>query len=109
MATNATRSRAIALYRKLMRSARDWPGPAEEKRYIVEESRSLFTQNQHLSDKDAIDKLIAEGEVRYDYAWHYKIPYPRLHNFATGTFVEKPSRVTAPVYEVPQEISWHGA
>ncbi|KAI5080081.1 hypothetical protein GOP47_0005560 [Adiantum capillus-veneris] len=109
MATQATRSRALSLYRKLIRSSRTWPGPAEEKRYILDECRSLFRQNQHLSEKDAIEKSIIEGETRYDYAWHYKIPYPRLHNFATGTLVEKPSRITGPVYEVPEGVSWHGA
>ncbi|MCO5562721.1 hypothetical protein L7F22_016352 [Adiantum nelumboides] len=109
MATQATRSRALSLYRKLMRSVRSWPGPAEEKRYILEESRSLFRQHQRLCEKDAIEKLITEGETRYDYGWHYKIPFPRLHNFATGTLVEKPSRVRGPFYEVPTGMSSHGA
>lgn len=107
MATPATRSRALAIYRACLRSARTWPGPDSEKQYILEESRSLFRQNQHLSDLEAIEKKITEGEIRYEYAWHYKIPYPRLHNFATGTMVEKPSKVTGPVYEVPQQgDSW---
>ncbi|KAH7373881.1 hypothetical protein KP509_17G078500 [Ceratopteris richardii] len=99
-----TRSRALSLYRKLLRSARSWPGPVEEKNYIMDESRSLFRQNKNLSDKETIEKSIQEGEIRYEYAWHYKIPYPRLHNFATGTVAENPSRVIGPVYEVPQEL-----
>ncbi|KXZ52588.1 hypothetical protein GPECTOR_9g633 [Gonium pectorale] len=44
--------RAIALYRKLIRSSYKWTGPQE----------------------------IAEGEARYELAWHYRIPYPRLHH-----------------------------
>lgn len=113
MATSASRARAMSLYRALLRSARTWPGPASEKEYIRKESLSLFRQNQHLSDLEAIEKKITEGEQRYDYAWHYKIPYPRLQNFATGTTVElnpdqgKACTITGPAYEVPvQKESW---
>lgn len=103
MATVASRSRALALYRKLLRSSRIWPGPASEKKYILEETRTLFRLNQHLTDSTQINGKIFEGESRYDIAWHYKIPYPRLHNFPTGTVTEKPSRVTGPSYKVPSD------
>jgi hypothetical protein len=35
MATAASRSRALALYRKLLRSSQTWPGPDSEKKYIL--------------------------------------------------------------------------
>lgn len=43
---------------------------------------------------------LEEGEKRYQIAWHYKIPYPRLHNLQMGTFAEKPESVTKPTYQV---------
>jgi hypothetical protein len=36
---------------------------------------------------------IDEGEKRYQIAWHYKIPYPRVHNLPLGAFAEKPETV----------------
>ena len=35
MAANISRSKALSLYRKLLRSARTWPGPPDEKKYIL--------------------------------------------------------------------------
>ncbi|CAM6085966.1 unnamed protein product [Calypogeia fissa] len=35
MSTAAWRSRSLALYRKLLRSSRTWPGPTSEKKYIL--------------------------------------------------------------------------
>ncbi|CAM6090163.1 unnamed protein product [Calypogeia fissa] len=103
MSTAASRSRSLALYRKLLRSSRTWPGPASEKKYILEETSTLFRVNQHLTDPKEINDKIVEGESRYDIAWHYKIPYPRLHNFATGTVTEKPSRPAGPSYKIPSD------
>ncbi|KAL3689100.1 hypothetical protein R1sor_015409 [Riccia sorocarpa] len=104
MAANAaTRARALALYRKLLRAARAWPGPEAEKQYIRTESRSQFEANRHITKLEEIDQKIFEGESRHDIAWHYKIPYPRLHNFPVGSFTEKPSRITGPAVEIPSD------
>ena len=46
------------------------------------------------------DLQLEEGEKRYQIAWHYKIPYPRLHNLQMGTFAEKPESITKPTYQV---------
>ncbi|KAJ7295691.1 hypothetical protein O6H91_07G015800 [Diphasiastrum complanatum] len=99
------RARALGLYRSLLRSARTWPGPPSEKTYILEESRLLFRKYQHLSDPTEINQKLFEGETRFEIAWHYKIPYPRLHNLATGSVAEKPSKVVGPSYEVPQNYN----
>jgi hypothetical protein len=53
-----------------------------------------------------IDEMqLVEGETRYQIAWHYKIPYPRLHNLPTGTITDSPQRISKPTYEVCQPLS----
>ncbi|XP_024396161.1 uncharacterized protein [Physcomitrium patens] len=99
MADAALRTRALSLYRSLMRSSRTWPGPPKEKQYIYEEAYILFRRNQHLNDPDEIAKKIDEGEKRYQIAWHYKIPYPRVHNLPLGAFIEKPETE----YQIPSQ------
>lgn len=99
MADPALRMRALSLYRSLMRSCRTWPGPPKEKQYIYEEASVLFRKDQHLTDYEEIAKKVDEGEKRYQIAWHYKIPYPRVHNFPLGTFAEKPETV----YQIPSQ------
>jgi hypothetical protein len=48
-----------------------------------------------------VDEMqLVEGETRYQIAWHYKIPYPRLHNLPTGTITDSPQRISKPTYEV---------
>ncbi|KAL2652461.1 hypothetical protein R1flu_020589 [Riccia fluitans] len=64
------------------------------------ESRSQFEANRHLTKPEEISEKIFEGESRHDIAWHYKIPYPRLHNLPVGSCTEKPSRITRPAVEV---------
>ncbi|KAG0566594.1 hypothetical protein KC19_7G075700 [Ceratodon purpureus] len=99
MADPALRMRALSLYRSLMRSCRTWPGPPKEKQYIYEEATVLFRQDRHLSDPEEIAKKIDEGEKRYQIAWHYKIPYPRVFNLPLGTFAEKPEAE----YQIPSQ------
>ncbi|OAE27567.1 hypothetical protein AXG93_2779s1150 [Marchantia polymorpha subsp. ruderalis] len=67
------------------------------------ESRNQFEANRHLAQPEEIDRKIFEGESRHDIAWHYKIPYPRLHNFSAGTFTEKPSRIAGPSFEISSD------
>jgi hypothetical protein len=103
MVNAAVRMRALSLYRALMRSVRTWPGPPNEKQYIYEESCTHFRRNQHLTDPADISKKLVEGETRYQIAWHYKIPYPRLHNLPTGTITDSPQRISKPTYEIPSQ------
>jgi len=103
MADAALRMRALSLYRSLMRSSRTWPGPLKEKQYIYEEAYVAFRKNQHLNDSTEISQKLEEGEKRYQIAWHYKIPYPRLHNLQMGTFAEKPESITKPTYQIPSQ------
>ncbi|OON15869.1 hypothetical protein X801_08324, partial [Opisthorchis viverrini] len=57
----STRSRVLALYRKIWRFAREWRSTSgsdvdtmKEAEYIRGEARTLFRQNAHLTDEQAI-------------------------------------------------------
>eukprot|EP00850_Spirogloea_muscicola_P025224 SM002491S08535 [mRNA] locus=s2491:116:1263:- [translate_table: standard] len=95
MATPASRARALALLRRLLRTARTWPGPADEQAYIREEARTLFRRDQHLTDARLINQALFDGESRLELGVHYKIPYPRLHNLPSGSIVK--AKVSTPV------------
>lgn len=86
----STRKDALSLFRKLLRSSRKWPGPKEEKDYIREESIRLFRQNKELLDPEVIRAKLFEGQSRHDVAWHYLIPYPRLHHSKQQKYREPP-------------------
>ncbi|GAQ85561.1 hypothetical protein KFL_002410120 [Klebsormidium nitens] len=101
MGSPALRSQALSLYRRILRAARTWPGPQEEVNYIRNEAQSTFRQNRALDDATEIGKQIEEGEHRLEYALHYHIPYPRLHNLPTGTFQRSRHRKAKPAYEPP--------
>ncbi|CAM6090161.1 unnamed protein product [Calypogeia fissa] len=57
MSTAASRSRSLALYRKLLRSSRTWPGPASEKKYILGHPycRAVEQQNGGGGNEDVVD------------------------------------------------------
>eukprot|EP00898_Chlorokybus_atmophyticus_P008822 jgi/Chlat1/8941/Chrsp94S08245 len=48
------------------------------------EARSIFRQHRDETDPKKIEALVFEAESRAEYAVHYGIPYPRLHNIPTG-------------------------
>uniref|UniRef100_A0AAV2LDE6 LYR motif-containing protein 1 n=1 Tax=Knipowitschia caucasica TaxID=637954 RepID=A0AAV2LDE6_KNICA len=48
-----------------------------EKKYIIQEARMLFRQNQQLSNPDMIKRCIDECEARIEIGLHYRNPYPR--------------------------------
>jgi len=75
-----TRSLVLQWYRKCLRSSRTWPGPEEEKKYIKDEAIHGFRSSKGLTDTNVISRKVAELAQRYEVAWHYKIPYPRLHH-----------------------------
>eukprot|EP00271_Cylindrocystis_brebissonii_P013249 TRINITY_DN32955_c0_g1_i1.p1 TRINITY_DN32955_c0_g1~~TRINITY_DN32955_c0_g1_i1.p1 ORF type:complete len:118 (-),score=4.57 TRINITY_DN32955_c0_g1_i1:600-953(-) len=79
------RNRALVLYRNLIRASRTWPGPEEEKRYILDEARTSFRRDRNIEDPASIDKKLFEGESRMEIGWHYLIPYPRPWNLPPGS------------------------
>mmetsp|Transcript_20604 Transcript_20604/g.57465 ORF Transcript_20604/g.57465 Transcript_20604/m.57465 type:complete len:113 (+) Transcript_20604:30-368(+) len=78
----SVRGRALSLYRNCLRSARTWQAlepqnTEQEREYILTESKAAFRAHQSLPSHLALEELDA-GEKRYEYAWHYRIPYPRI-------------------------------
>eukprot|EP00066_Takifugu_rubripes_P013054 XP_011602320.1 PREDICTED: LYR motif-containing protein 1 isoform X1 [Takifugu rubripes] len=80
----STRRAVLSLYSRLFRVARTWQaqtgaaGDTEtERKYIVQEARTLFRQNQQLTDPESIWKCIKECEARIEIGLHYRNPYPR--------------------------------
>lgn len=70
------RRQALALYKKIVRVGRNWVAKVEsetgkERKYILEESRTLFQKNQNLKEPQEIQQRIEEGEARLQIALHY--------------------------------------
>ncbi|XP_070783556.1 LYR motif containing protein 1 [Enoplosus armatus] len=82
--TASTRRAVLSLYMRVFRIARTWQtqsGVASdtdtERKYILQEARTLFRQNQQLTDKESIKRCIEECEARIEIGLHYRNPYPR--------------------------------
>ena len=56
-----TRTKALGLYKRIMRTAKTWEGPVEESEYIVNEAQTLFRKNKNIVDPSKIDDKILEG------------------------------------------------
>uniref|UniRef100_A0A3P9PV41 LYR motif containing 1 n=1 Tax=Poecilia reticulata TaxID=8081 RepID=A0A3P9PV41_POERE len=74
----STRSTVLSLYIRVFRIAQTGAvsDSAAERRYIEQEARSLFRQNQQLTDPESIRRCIEECEARIEIL-HYRNPYPR--------------------------------
>ncbi|XP_051927970.1 LYR motif containing protein 1 isoform X1 [Hippocampus zosterae] len=74
----------LSLYMRVFRIARTWQAQSgvasdtlTERNYILQEARTLFRQNQQMTDQESIKKCIEECEARIEIGLHYRIPYPR--------------------------------
>ncbi|XP_072312180.1 LYR motif containing protein 1 [Eucyclogobius newberryi] len=81
---SATRKSVLSLYKRIFRIARDWQAQSgiasdtdTEKKYILQEARLLFRQNQQLLDPLLIKRCLEECEARIEIGLHYRNPYPR--------------------------------
>ncbi|KAM7370976.1 hypothetical protein PAMP_010482 [Pampus punctatissimus] len=82
--TASTRRTVLSLYMRVFRIARTWQAQSgvindteAERKYIVQEARSLFRQNQQMADQESIKRSIEECEARIEIGLHYRNPYPR--------------------------------
>ncbi|MEQ2218329.1 LYR motif containing protein 1 [Xenoophorus captivus] len=71
--TLSTRSAVLSLYMRVFRIARAWQAQTgimsdteAERKYIVQEARTLFRQNQQLTDQESIRRCIEECEARIE-------------------------------------------
>ncbi|TDH70183.1 hypothetical protein CCR75_002207 [Bremia lactucae] len=76
---------SISLYRRILRTARNWEGSCEEKGWIRAEARRRFEANRSLVDHAAIAEAVRQGHNQVDVALHYKICYPRPQYVDPGT------------------------
>ncbi|XP_043082103.1 LYR motif containing protein 1 isoform X1 [Puntigrus tetrazona] len=79
-----SRSDVLSLYRTVLRLARSWTARSAlphdtdaERKYIAQEARTLFRQNQQITDPESIKRCIEECEARIEIGLHYRNPYPR--------------------------------
>nr|XP_046233125.1 LYR motif containing protein 1 isoform X2 [Scatophagus argus] len=82
--TASTRRAVLSLYMRVFRIARNWHAQSglisdtdTERKYILQEARTLFRQNQQLTDQESIKRCIEECEARIEIGLHYRNPYPR--------------------------------
>ncbi|KAK9812399.1 hypothetical protein WJX73_007901 [Symbiochloris irregularis] len=89
----AQKDKVLSLYRSILRTGRQWSGPNEEQKYILEEAKAQF--RAHRDSKEADQRnLLAAGQQRLEYATHYGIPYPRQHHasqFYKRQYLDSPS------------------
>ncbi|KAI3365628.1 hypothetical protein L3Q82_010696 [Scortum barcoo] len=87
--TASTRRTVLSLYMRVFRIARTWqsvvPSDAEaERKYILQEARTLFRQNQQLTDQESIKKCIEECEARIEIGKRGEMP----NVYITGTHIQ---------------------
>ncbi|XP_055037401.2 LYR motif containing protein 1 isoform X1 [Misgurnus anguillicaudatus] len=79
-----SRADVLSIYRRVLRIARSWHAQSAlaqdteaERKYIIQEARTLFRQNQQITDPESVQRCIAECEARIEIGIHYRNPYPR--------------------------------
>jgi hypothetical protein len=65
MATPATRSKALSLYRQLLRGAMKMPTPNRQK-FVIRKTRTEFKANINLADPEAIKQCIRLADTNLD-------------------------------------------
>ncbi|XP_042083501.1 LYR motif containing protein 1 isoform X2 [Haplochromis burtoni] len=71
--TASTRTTVLSLYMRVFRIARTWQAQSgvasdteTERKYILQEARTLFRRNQKLTEQESIRKCIEEYEARIE-------------------------------------------
>ncbi|XP_051543402.1 LYR motif containing protein 1-like [Myxocyprinus asiaticus] len=79
-----SRSDVLSLYRRVLRIARSWQAQSGllqdtdiERKYITQEARTLFRQNEKITEPESIKRCTEECEARIEIGMHYRNPYPR--------------------------------
>ena len=63
--SSAARTRALSLYRQLLRSASKMPTPNRQN-YVIQKTRDEFRANQHLTDNDEIEFCLRLADTNLD-------------------------------------------
>merc|ERR1712126_391067 len=83
--TAALRRRVLSSYKQLLTLGKTWQAEdprntADERKYIIEETKTQFRRNVTLEGEAAIEELLRELEARLEMAKHYRNPFPRAIN-----------------------------
>ena len=65
MSTPATRSKALSLYRKLLRAATRMPTPNRQN-FVIRKTRAEFKASMTITDPDAINEAIRLADTNLD-------------------------------------------
>ncbi|KAG7347268.1 complex 1 LYR family protein [Nitzschia inconspicua] len=65
MATPATRTKALSLYRKLLRAAMRMPTPNRQN-FVIRKTRTEFKASMRLTDPEAINEAIRLADTNLD-------------------------------------------
>ncbi|XP_018013300.1 LYR motif-containing protein 1 isoform X2 [Hyalella azteca] len=90
-ASPALRPQVLALYKRILTCAKTWQAKnpihtEEERMYIRDEARRLFSANRNLADENKIRLCIQEAR-------HYQMPYPRPVHFPPKSITRTQQRL----------------
>ena len=83
--TALLRRRVLSSYRLLLRLGQTWnaeepQNTADERQYIIQETKTQFRKNAAIEGEAEINELLREVEARVEMAKHYRNPFPRAIN-----------------------------
>ena len=81
----ALRRRVLSSYKQLLTLGKTWraedpQNTADERDYILLETKTQFRKNATVEGVAAVEELLREVEARVEMAKHYRNPFPRAIN-----------------------------
>lgn len=82
---NLLRRRVLSSYKLLLRLGRTWEAEdsrdtPDERKYIIDETKTQFRKNLRIEKTGEVNELLREVEARMEMAKHYRNPFPRAIN-----------------------------
>ena len=82
---NSLRRRVLSSYKLLLRLGRTWEAEdpqntPDERKYIIDETKTQFRKNTRVESGEEINEFLREVEARIEMAKHYRNPFPRAIN-----------------------------
>ncbi|XP_071964719.1 LYR motif-containing protein 1-like [Antedon mediterranea] len=81
------RVKVLSLYRRFLKLSKTWESTSgnkqdtfAERKYIKDETRTLFKKNKEVTGDKEIGLCIQEADTRLEMALHYGTPFPRPMN-----------------------------
>merc|ERR1711931_540990 len=85
ISTNVLRRRVLSSYKLLLRIGKTWEAEdprhtLDERKYIIDETKTQFRKNLRVDGDVEVNELLREVEARIEMAKHYRNPFPRAIN-----------------------------